>query len=232
MRPLPQEHIGGRSRFHSGDAGHELAQLDPLGQSDHRGNSSDIRDELRRTDRAGASRCRPDFPAVEPITIDIEIRPDAPRRVLAAGTESMDGRNHVCRNGQADCRGGSGDRKVRMELRLLCGKCSPIPAGRPARFQCEPELRSVHAAGNGPCCDALEFPILAGVPVRRPGADGRKHGHTQARIKRPGVRPRHRRGVPAGRIPRGRFPESSDPRFARFPALARSPNCGRDADRE
>src|SRR5205814_10178924 len=52
---------------------------------------------------------------------------------------------------------------------------------------------------------ALEFPLLAGLPLRRPFADGRKCGGPQARLERPRLRPGHRAHLPRGRLPAGVF---------------------------
>ena len=49
--------------------------------------------------------------------------------------------------------------------------------------------------------DAVEFPLLAGLPLRRAGADGRQRRAAEARQQRAGLRARDRGGAPPGRRP-------------------------------
>ena len=81
--------------------------------------------------------------------------------------------------------------------RLLADE--PVDARRRAQLHPVP----AHRAGAGG--DALEFSVLAGVPVRRSGADGGQRGAAETCVQRAAVRARNRghhspRGVSAGRV--------------------------------
>ena len=80
-------------------------------------------------------------------------------------------------------------------------------AGRAAaRDRRLPQLRPVRPARRGAGGDAVELPLLAGVPLRRPRADGRQRRGAQARLQRPALRARRSRrssGTPA--FPPGLF---------------------------
>ncbi len=69
----------------------------------------------------------------------------------------------------------------------------------PSRPLPAPQLHQVPAARAGPGGHAVELPLLAGVPLRGAGADGRQRRAAQARVERPAVRAGDR-----GHLPRGR----------------------------
>ena len=75
------------------------------------------------------------------------------------------------------------------------------------------ELRPLRPARRGAGDHALELPLLAGLPLRRPGADGGQRRPPQARLERARLRAGHRGGVPRRRLPGGRVarPSSSPP---------------------
>ena len=58
----------------------------------------------------------------------------------------------------------------------------PVDIGGPRGF------RHLQPAGRRPRGDAVEFPLLAGVPLRRPGADGRQRRAPETRQQRARLR--------------------------------------------
>ena len=64
------------------------------------------------------------------------------------------------------------------------------------------------------CDHAVEFPVLAGVPLHRARPDGGQRRTAEARFERSAVRPRDRRDSAAGRISRRRVPDAADRREA------------------
>ena len=95
------------------------------------------------------------------------------------------------------------------------------------------ELCPLPAARPGARGDAVEFSVLAGVPLRRAGADGGQRRSAEARVERAAVRARDRGHVSTRRLPRGRVSDAAH----RFGAgatrlLERSTRRGRDAHRQ
>ena len=73
---------------------------------------------------------------------------------------------------------------MRLQLRPLrrCGsKISRPRARRPRRAEGLRHLQSARRRARG---NALELPVLAGLPLRRPGADGRQRRRAEARQQR------------------------------------------------
>ena len=62
------------------------------------------------------------------------------------------------------------------------------------------------AAGAGAGGDAVELPLLAGVPVCRAGPDGRQRGPAQARVECAAMRAGNRGPLPPGRFCGRSFP--------------------------
>src|SRR6266436_1576151 len=75
-------------------------------------------------------------------------------------------------DGQAAQGSARGDRKMRERLPLLRGerRAPPRSGTRPDRRA--PLREALPAARSGAGGDALELPVLAGLPIRRPRADG------------------------------------------------------------
>ncbi len=73
-----------------------------------------------------------------------------------------------------------------------------------------PQLHPLPAAGPRAGRDALELPVLAGVPLCRTGVDGRQHRVAQTLLQRPAMRARHRGHPAASRFRRGRVPGAPD----------------------
>ena len=69
----------------------------------------------------------------------------------------------------------------------------------------EGKLHPVRAAGRRARRDAVELPVLAGVPLRRARAHGRERRPPQARLQRPAVRDRDRGHLPPRGFPDGAF---------------------------
>ena len=68
------------------------------------------------------------------------------------------------------------------------------------------QLRQVSADGRGARDHAVEFSVLAGVPVYRAGTDGRECGAAEACVERAAVRAEDRRDSDARRaFPQARF---------------------------
>ena len=88
-------------------------------------------------------------------------------------------------------------RQVRRDLRLLRRACRALPRRRAARDGRDEELRALRPARHRPRRDAVELSLLAGLPLRRSGADGRQCRPAQARLERPAVRARDRGHLPA-----------------------------------
>src|ERR1041385_9024503 len=126
--------------------------------------------------------------------------------VLFFFLQEEDGIRDVAVTGVQTCalpiwRGGGGE--VRLGVRLLRG-----PGGRHAGGPAAPdgrgaELRSLRGDRTRARDHAVECPVLAGVPVRRPGARRGERRPPEARAQRVALRPRDRAGVP-GRGASGR----------------------------
>jgi hypothetical protein len=70
-------------------------------------------------------------------------------------------------------------RKVHVRLRLLCRECGPLPGARADRDRSAQQLRHVQPARRRARRDAVEFSVLAGVPLCRT----RPHGGKRRRPK-------------------------------------------------
>ena len=76
-------------------------------------------------------------------------------------------------------------------------------AAEPRETDASRELRPLRSARRGAGDHALELPLLAGVPLRRAGADGRQRRRAQARVERAALRARRSRrcsATPASRV--------------------------------
>jgi glutamate dehydrogenase len=172
----------------------------------HRGDPA----HLRPADGRGAGGSpRPRRPGVPrlPRHLDGGARRLAPRRGRGAGggedpPRAADGG----RDGEAGPRRRGRGGEVRLGLpslrRARPAAARPPPGGDRRRAERGP-LRSAGPRAGG---DALELPLLAGLPLRRSRADGRQRGAAEARLQRPAVRARHRGGAPPRGFPRGYLP--------------------------
>ena len=89
------------------------------------------------------------------------------------------------------------------------------------------QLRPLRAARRRARHHAVELPVLAGLPLRRAGADGRQRRAAQARVERAAVRARDRGHLSPRRLSGRRLPDA--PRFARPMWLHCSPMRGSSA---
>jgi acyl-CoA reductase-like NAD-dependent aldehyde dehydrogenase len=71
------------------------------------------------------------------------------------------------------------------------------------------KLRQLSAARRRAGHHAVEFPLLAGIPLRRAGPDGRQRRAAETRLERPAMRARDCRNFPQGRISRREFSRRS-----------------------
>jgi hypothetical protein len=110
-------------------------------------------------------------------------------------------------DGQARHAGAERGGEVRLGVRVLRGPRSRIPRIRGNFDRRLPELRQLSAARSDPGCDALELPLLAGLPLRRAQPDGRQRRRPQACLQRPRLRPGHCGGDRGGRLPGGAVPD-------------------------
>ena len=117
-------------------------------------------------------------------------------------------------------------------MRLLRGERRGLPGRRGDRHRCRAQLRMLPAPGHGACHHALEFSLLAGIPLRRAGPGGGQYGAAQARLQRAPVRPRHRDPVPRRRPARGGVRRPHDHRLTGGAGDRRSPGSRRDPHRQ
>ena len=82
--------------------------------------------------------------------------------------------------------------KCATGCRCYAEHAEAILADEPHRDRRRAGVRALPAARPGARDHAVELPVLAGVPLRRAGADGRQRGAAQARVERPAVRAGHR----------------------------------------
>ena len=85
---------------------------------------------------------------------------------------------------QARSRGG----EVRGDLRLLRRARGGVPGRAAAGDRRDAELRPLRSARGGAGRDAVELPVLAGLPLRGPGPHGGQRRHPQARLQRSALR--------------------------------------------
>ena len=78
-------------------------------------------------------------------------------------------------------------------------------ADEPVATDATRELRPLPAARRGARRHALELPVLAGLPLRRAGADGGQRRPAEARLERAAVRARDRGDLPRAGFPAGAF---------------------------
>ena len=121
---------------------------------------------------------------------------------------------------------------MRHRLPLLRG-ARRAPAGRRSGgHSAARELHPLSAHRPGARRHALEFSLLAGLPLPRAGADGGQRGPAQARLQRAAVRARHRRHRAPRRIPRGRISDAADRRDHGAARDRRSARQGRHPHRQ
>ena len=135
-------------------------------------------------------------PATERAALDGARRRRArrPSRALRAA----DGRG----DGQAHPPGARRGGEVRLVLPLLRRGRPGLRRAQAGRHRRDPQLRRLRADRRRARGDAVELPVLAGVPVRGSRAGGGQRRGPQARFERPRLRARDRGGVRGGRISR------------------------------
>ncbi len=104
---------------------------------------------------------------------------------------------------------------MRHGLRLLRRARGGPARSRAHRRRRRRELRPLRPAGRDPGGHALELPLLAGVPLRRPRAAGRQRLPLKHASNVPGCAARHREGLPRGRFPGARLHHPARQRRAR-----------------
>src|SRR5262249_44521342 len=87
------------------------------------------------------------------------------------------------RNGKDIEVGGRGSRQVRVGLPVLRRKCRTVFSRRGCRDACKEELHPLSTARSRARGHALEFSVLASLPVRRSGIDGGKHRVAETRVE-------------------------------------------------
>ena len=118
-------------------------------------------------------------------------------------------------------------REEAVEVRAGAAASTPSTRARDARRRArrdergDRELRPLPAARRRPRGHAVELSVLAGLPLRRAGADGRQRRAAQARVERAAVRARDRGHLPPRRLSRRRVPDAADRRPTQVPARAR-----------
>ncbi len=121
---------------------------------------------------------------------------------------------------------------MRLGLRLLRRERRGLPRPRAGRDRRARELRALRPDRRGAGGDAVELPLLAGLPLRRAGADGGQRRPAQARLQRARLRPGHRGGLPAGRAAQGRVHHPAGAEPHRAAADRRPQGRGGDPDRQ
>ena len=94
---------------------------------------------------------------------------------------------------------------MRLELRVLRRPGRGVPGRRAGGDRRLRQLGRLPAAGRGAGHHALELPLLAGAPVRRPGPHGRQRRPAQALAQRARLRPGRRGAAARAGLPPGLF---------------------------
>ena len=89
---------------------------------------------------------------------------------------------------------------MRLAVPVLCRRSSSNAAPQRSGNRCPKELCLLPASGTHPRRDALEFPLLAGLPLCCARPDGRQRSPSKTRLQRTGLCPGHRRDLRAGRF--------------------------------
>ena len=92
--------------------------------------------------------------------------------------------HHHPRDGQASPHRAPGGAQVRHRLPLLRRERRPHPRARIHPDRRQRQLRPLGPARRRPRRDAVELPLLAGLPLPRACADGRQRRPAQARLQR------------------------------------------------
>ena len=200
-------------------------------QSIHRRNAANVRGDVpgRAGPRPRRGCCG--LPRLAPPPVRGARRPDAPGVAPAAGAEDRIRPHHGARDGQAPEAGRGGGGEVRLGVRLLRRARGGVRRARAARDRCFTQPHSLRAHRARARDHALEFPVLAGVPVRRARAHGGERRHPQARAQRHALRPRDRGDLPRGGLSRRGVPRGGAAERSRRTADRRSAGAGRDAHR-
>ena len=90
---------------------------------------------------------------------------------------------------------------MRVPLRLVRRSCRGLSGRRAGRHRRRRGVRHLQPARRRAGGHAVEFPLLAGVPLRRAGADGRQRRAPEARQQRARLRAGDRGGASPGRRP-------------------------------
>ena len=90
--------------------------------------------------------------------------------------------------------------EVRLGLPLLRGQAAGLLADEVIETNATLSARPLPATGAGAGGHALELPLLAGLPLRRPGADGGQRRPAQTRLERARSAPWPSRRSSAGRV--------------------------------
>ena len=121
---------------------------------------------------------------------------------------------------------------MRLGLPLLRRERRAFPGRRARLDRREPQLRPLRPARPDARRDAVELPLLAGLPLRRAGAHGRKRRPPQACFERPRLRPRDRGDLPRRGFSRRRLPDAPRRLGPGGAPDRRSAHRGRDAHRQ
>ena len=150
--------------------GHEHA----IDQSGDGRDPGDVRGGVAGAGRQGAGEGARDLRRVARHALRPPRGAHAGRGARAPRAESGSRARHDARDGQADRPGARPRSRSAPGLRLLRRARRAVPRPRSPRDGRVAELRALRPARRRPRRDALELPLLAGLPLRRARADGRQ----------------------------------------------------------
>ena len=142
------------------------------------------------------------------------------------------GTDHDPRDGENDPQRARRGRQMRACLPLLRGARRTIPRRRARRCRAGKKPDPIPADRAGARRHALEFSVLAGLPVRGSGPDGGERGAAETRVERSAVRAGDRGYFSPRRLSGGRIPGSSHRIGAGTAGAGRPASGGGDADRQ
>ena len=135
----------------------------------------------------------------------------APRRGDPRRAQERTRAAHDDGDGQAGQSRGRRGREVRDELPLLrrtrASRFSPTST---VKTDAKETFIRYEPIGHDPGGHAVELPVLAGLPLRRAGADGRQRRAAETRVERAAVRAGDRRSLPRCRLHRPRVSDAAD----------------------
>jgi hypothetical protein len=108
------------------------------------------------------------------------------------------------RDGETTSRSRRRSSEVGKRLPVLCAACRAVSPGGGTSDGGSPELHPLRAGRPGACNHALEFSLLAGLPVCGARDHGGECGSAEARAERTKVRNGHREYFHASRFSSGR----------------------------